>query len=215
MLVLLVVLPATCARAAPSSSGSKKTSTSSTCTNLKKCDFVTTNDVKWQTATFKVNVGGGGGTDDDDYGGGGGGSTAGTCTITDIRNRIGAVAWDCFTVESGASVASVGCPEGMTAVSVGCSLFSAGFFLPALGSSGSVQGDSASCAFPSRDLLEPEWSTFPYAIILNCAWNRPAPVTSGNTKAAATAAAAAASPAARAEPATVLKVKGRLTKKRG
>jgi hypothetical protein len=158
-------------------------------------------------------VGGGGATDDDDYGGGGGGGgTAGACTITDIRNRIGAVAWDCFTVESGASVASVGCPEGMTAVSVGCSLFSAGFFLPALSSSGVVQGDSASCAFPSRDLLEPEWSTFPYAIILNCAWNQPAPTTtsgSGGAKAAATL------PAARAEPATVLKVKGRLTKKRG
>lgn len=133
------------------------------------------------------------------------------------------MAWDCYSVESGASVASVGCPEGMQAVSVGCGLFSAGFFLPALGATGIVQGDSASCAFPPRDILEPEWSTFPYAIVLSCAWNKPAAAAassgSGSARASAASTAAAAAsvppPARTSAPDTLLKVQGKLVKKRG
>lgn len=150
--------------------------------------------IKQYTATFRVVVSS---SSDDDYGGDDdygqdddyptdddtppadddtpaptddeGGKSSG-CAITDIRNSIGAVKFDCTKLESGAALASVGCPEGMQAVSIGCALFSAGFYIAALGATGIVQGDSASCAFPSRDLLEPEWSTFPYAMILNCAY---------------------------------------------
>lgn len=128
-----------------------------------------------------MTVGGGGGGDDDygyddDYPADdeapppADDDPAKSACITDIRNSIGAVSLDCSELESGASVAAVGCPEGMKAVSIGCALFSAGFFIPALGATGIVQGDSASCAFPSRDLLEPEWAAFPYAMILNCAY---------------------------------------------
>lgn len=97
-------------------------------------------------------------------------ATAAECGVADIRNPIHAQAFECTQLESGTQLASVGCPSGMTAVNIGCALFASGTFIPALGATGIVVGDTASCAFPPRDNVEPEWAAYPYALILNCAY---------------------------------------------
>jgi hypothetical protein len=130
--------------------------------------------LQWYTASFRVKVtedgGGGGGGGGGDYGDYGGGAT--TCSVSEIRNPIGADAFECSTTESGALIASVGCPEGMQAVSVSCTFFAAGGqFIPALGATPAIQGGGAMCAFPPREEVQPEWAAYPYAMLLECSYN--------------------------------------------
>ena len=97
-------------------------------------------------------------------------AATGDCSVEAIRNPIGASAFECTQLESGAQLASVGCPAGMTAVNIGCALFATGTFIPALGATGIVVGETASCAFPPRENVETEWASYPYALLLSCSY---------------------------------------------
>jgi hypothetical protein len=41
-------------------------------------------------------------------------------------------------------------------------------YVPALGSTSAVQGDTAQCSFFPRDVLEADFATWPYVVVVEC-----------------------------------------------